>query len=187
MAERPGSVNENSRNLSQHHHVSKESSHYDNKSTTIIIHDKDIGTDNLHISVYKKRKDRSVTNEPSGERPRKFSARNQGEAKSSERLGDKIEFATITKNSPFQKVYQNDGRAGSKRRRVRSKKHHTGSEILLKENHADTLPDKNVSMEVTKHRSIAELYKAANPKAIHYKKKSLQYAMKRSRINDLLK
>ena len=45
-------AHDNSRNFSQHHNF-KNSSHYDNKSTTIIIHDKDTSTDNLHISVYK--------------------------------------------------------------------------------------------------------------------------------------
>ena len=153
---------------------SKENSHqYDNKSTTIIIHDKDINTDNLHISVYKKRKDRSITNEPSDENRRKFSARHHKETKSTERIEDK--------------VYSAESRGNSRKRRGRTKKHHTGSEILLKDNTTKMPKDRNVSVEISKNKSIAELYKAPNSKSISIKKKSIQYAMKRSRINDLLK
>lgn len=145
----------------------------------------------LKIFIFRcinKRKDRSVTNEPSDEEQRKFSARNQKDNKSLERLSsNQIDFDRINKNAPFQKAYQSDARSQSKRRRARTKKHHTGSEIVLKDS-TSTLPhERNASMEVTKHKSIAELYKVPGTKSIHFKKKSLQYAMKRSRINDLLK
>lgn len=134
-----------------------------------------------------KRKDRSITKEPVDDQPRKFSARPHKDIKSNERTEGKIELGTLNKNSPFQKAYQNNIRSTSKRRRVRSKKHHTGSEILLKDPTISNSQDRNVSMEVVKNKSITELYKPPNVKAMHLKKKSLQYAMKRSRINDLLK
>lgn len=137
--------------------------------------------------MYKKRKDRSVTNEPSEDEQRKFSARNHKDNKSLERLPNQIDFDRINKNAPLQKAYQSDARSQSKRRRARTKKHHTGSEIVLKDP-TSTLPnERTASMEVTKHKSISELYKVPGTKSIHFKKKSLQYAMKRSRINDLLK
>lgn len=137
--------------------------------------------------MYKKRKDRSITNEPSEDEQRKFSARNQKDNKSLERLPNQIDFDRINKNAPLQKAYQSDARSQSKRRRARTKKHHTGSEIVLKDP-TSTLPnERTASMEVTKHKSISELYKVPGTKSIHFKKKSLQYAMKRSRINDLLK
>ena len=131
-----------------------------------------MNTDNLHISVYKKRKDRSITNEPSEENRRKFSGRKHKETKSSERVEDK--------------VYQGDSRGNSRKRRARTKKHHTGSEILLKDPNTRSTQERNVSVEISKNKSIAELYKAPNSKSISIKK-SIQYAMKRSRINDLLK
>lgn len=88
----------------------------------------------MQIAVNKKRKDRSITNEPSDERPEKISGRNDKEARSSERnsANNKFEFSTISKGSPFNKMYQN-APSYHKRIRAKSKKHHTGSEILLKE------------------------------------------------------
>ena len=103
-----------SRNLSQYNQISKNNSHYDNKSTTIIIHDKDITTDNLHISVYKKRKDRSLTNEPNDEILQKYSARHIKDNKLSDRDNNRVEFATISKNSPFQKYYINNNSGAEK-------------------------------------------------------------------------
>ena len=50
--------------------------------------------------------------------------------------------------------------------------------------------DHNVSADIPtnkQNKSIPELYKNVNIKPNHYKKKSLQYAMKRSRLNDLIK
>lgn len=151
--------------------MSKESNHYDNKSTTIIIHDKDITTDNLHISVYKKRKDRSVTNEPSNDHSRKFSARQMKDSKVNDKDHDKIEFATITKNSPFQKYYQSSTSGNSKRKKTRSKKHHTGSDILLKEQDVGLTQEKNYSVNVSATKPLAELYKPAQLKEGRYKKK----------------
>jgi len=164
--------------------------------------------DNLNISIYKKRKDRSVTNEPSDERIGKFSARQYKELKSSERDSGKVKIIAPDNNSPFQKAYQNNERIGSKKRRVRSKKHHTGSDMMTNDPSIN-IPDKNESMDVrnwslskyeqsmgmvpssdqntTNQKSISDLYANPNSKSIHVKKKSLQYAMKKSRINDLLK
>lgn len=147
-----------------------------------------LNVDNIHISVIKRKNGRSGTNEPTDSRNRKFSARGQQqETKSSERLKGKVEFSTVAKNSPFNKVYQNNTSGNSKRKRAKSKKHHTGSEILLNENSMSLQQDKNYSIDVGKNKSIIELYKPPQGKAGHLKKKSLQYAMKRSRINDLIK
>mmetsp|Transcript_5438 Transcript_5438/g.4608 ORF Transcript_5438/g.4608 Transcript_5438/m.4608 type:complete len:132 (+) Transcript_5438:524-919(+) len=131
-----------------------------------------MNTDNLHISVYKKRKDRSITNETSEENRKKFSARHHKNTKSSERIDDK---------------YQRDSRGNSRKRKIRTKKHHTGSEILLKDQHSKVAKERNISVEISKNKSIVELYKAPKTNSINIKKKSIQYAMKRSRINDLLK
>jgi hypothetical protein len=166
---------------------SKDKSQYDNNSTTIIIHDKDIDTENLHISVYKKRKDRSAVNKPIEDTQHKFSARNRKDNKSLERLSNQIDLDKLMKNAPHQKAYESDANNQSKRKRARTKKHHTGSEILLKDPTTKLPQERNVSMDITKHKSITDLYKGPIKKSIHLKKKSLQYAMKRSRINDLLK
>ena len=143
------------------------------------------------ICIYQyinKRKDRSGTNEPGEDRHRKLSARHLNENKIVERESDKVEFATISKNSPFQKYYINNTAGNSKRKKTRSKKHHTGSEIFTNDNES-SIPEKNYSVSINSTSNpLAELYKQPNQNKIgRYKKKSLQYAMKRSRINDLIK
>jgi hypothetical protein len=80
-------------------------------------------------------------------------------------------------------------RTSSESRKLRSKKHRTGSDIVVKDNkdakdsnltHSN---ERNISMDVGKQRSIIDLYSGPDLKAIHVKKKSLQYAMKRSKLN----
>lgn len=50
-------------------------------------------------------------------------------------------------------------------------------------------PNRSIELSANskQNKSIPELYKNVNIKSNHYKKKSLQYAIKRSRINDLIK
>lgn len=106
--------------------------------------------------MYKKRKERSIPQEQEEGNERKFSARGHKEMKSSDRADDKI--------------YQGDSRGNSRRKKARTKKQHTGSEILLKENNSKMPKDRNVSVEIMKNKSIIDVYKGQNMKSINYKK-----------------
>ena len=125
----------------------------------------------MHISVYKKRKDRSLTNEPNEELHHKYSARHIKDNKLSDRETNRPEFATISKNSPFQKYYANGGSGNNKRKKTRSKKHHVGSEVLLKEQNMSQAFDKNYSVSITSTiKPLSEMYKQPNVKFGRYKK-----------------